>query len=120
MSSIALILSFVRNLPGPAAFDFHRNGPAQKRSNDDQQCEGHYLFSGWLHGYRADDVRSDQKLEPKLQCPSDRDFQVVIGIRPFLLIVDQSPESCIDKADADYYNANKLQPLRGKFYDLHG
>jgi hypothetical protein len=64
--SIALILSFIRNLPGPAAFDFHRNGPAQKGSHHNQQREGDYLLSGWLDCYRADDVRCDQKLEPKL------------------------------------------------------
>jgi hypothetical protein len=45
---------------------------------------------------------------------------VVIGIWPLLLTVDQSSESCIDKANADQYNANKLKPLRSEFYDLNG
>src|SRR5580698_9308557 len=92
-SSFGPIPPILRYLPGPATFDFYCDGPAQKRSHDNQQAEGQYFFHGWLDGHGTDDVRGDQKFQTQLQTHSNKDFYAVIGIRLFLSIVAESTEA---------------------------
>src|SRR5580692_12143209 len=71
----------VCDLPRQTAFDFERNGPAQKRPHQNQQTQRHDPLPGEVDRYRLHNVRSNQEFQPELQRFSNEDFQLQIGVR---------------------------------------